>query len=54
MDNLDQPQTLDFAESSFQMVQVVNRMVDYSTKVQKDIFSYFPVLTEEKNDKESV
>ena len=53
IDNLDQPQLFPFADSSFQMVQVVNRMVDCSTKVQKEISSYVPVLMEENNDYES-
>ena len=53
IDNLDQPQLFPFAHSSFQMVQVVNRIVDYSTKLQKDISPYFPVLMEENNDYKS-
>ena len=53
IDNLDQPQLFPFAHSSFQMAQVVNKMVDCSTKVQKEISSYFPVLMEENNDYES-
>ena len=53
IDNLDQPQLFPFAHSSFQMAQAVNKMVDCSTKVQKEISSYFPVLMEENNDYES-
>ena len=53
IDDLDQPQLFCFADSSFQMVQVVNRMADWSTEVQKEMYLYFTVLSEENNDYES-
>ena len=52
MDNLDQPQLFDFVDASYKMVQVVNRMVDSSAKVQQDISLFFPVVTGTNNEDE--
>ena len=49
IDNLDQPQSFDFVDASYKMAQVVNIMVDSSAQVQKDISSFFPVVTKTKN-----
>ena len=36
IDNLNQSQLIEFADSSYRLAQVVNQMVDCGTKVQKD------------------
>ena len=52
IDNLDQPQLFDFADASYKMAQIVNRMVDYSATVQQDISLFFTVVTEMSNEDE--
>lgn len=50
IDNLNQTQLIKFADSSYRLAQAVNQMVDCSTKVQKDLLSYFPVQHQQNND----
>ena len=50
IDNLNQSQLIEFADSSYRLAQVVNQIVDCGTKVQKDLLSYFPVQHEQNND----
>ena len=50
IDNLDQPQLIKFTDSSYMLAQVVNWMIDCSTKVQKDLLMYFPIQQEKNND----
>ena len=41
VDNMDQPQLAELSEASYKLAKVVNRMVDSSTKRQREIDDYF-------------
>ena len=46
MNNIDQPHMLEFEEVLLKLSRAIHQLVDRSSKKQKDILSFFPIVSD--------